>query len=279
VFDFKYDGLGFAIPAFNNMSGFGRGATDHGRRAMSSLTVGSLIFGCVFGGALLGMLLRALLPEHHFSADSKEVVKLGTGLIGTMAALVLGLLVASAKSSYDNEKSELTDMSASVLLLDRVLAHYGPEATESRALLRGVVKGAVERLWAQGHLPPSQAADTLYDRMHQLAPANETQRALLAEAQSSYMGLGRMRMLLLLEQGDSSISTPFLVIVVFWLTIIFVSFGLLAPRKATVIAALLICALSVSIAMFLILELDSPFHGLIQLSSAPLRNALSLLGQ
>jgi hypothetical protein len=245
---------------------------------MSSLTISLFILGCVFGGALLGMLLRALLPEHHLNAESREIVKLGTGLVGTMAALVLGLLVASAKASYDNQKSELTDMSANVLLLDRLLAHYGPETTELRTLLRAVVNGAIERLWAKDHLPPTQTAETFYDKFHQLVPANDAQRTLLGEAQGTYLGLARTRMLLF-EQAGSSISTPFLVIVVFWLAIIFLSFGLLAPRNATVIATLLICALSVSTAMFLILELDSPFQGLIKLSSAPLRNTLAMLGQ
>ena len=72
---------------------------------------------------------------------------------------------------------------------------------------------------------------------------------------------------------------PFLVVLVFWLTILFISFGLFAPPNATVIATLFVCALSVSGAIFLILELDQPFEGLIRISSAPLRNALAHLGQ
>ena len=114
---------------------------------MSSTTISLIVFACVFGGALLGIFLHAVLPQNHLTNESKDIVKLGMGLVGTMAALVLGLLVASAKGSYDTQSAELTQMSANIALLDRVLAHYGPETKEARALLhaerlRDVVVGA-----------------------------------------------------------------------------------------------------------------------------------------
>src|ERR1700731_3214334 len=100
-------------------------AGGDGRRIMSSIAISGIVFGCIFGGALLGMVIRALLPQHHLAADSKDLVKLGMGLIGTMSALVLGLLVASAKSSFDAQRNEVTQISANVILFDRVLARYG----------------------------------------------------------------------------------------------------------------------------------------------------------
>src|SRR5271163_2511215 len=100
------------------------------------MTVGCIIMACVFGGALTGMVLRLILPEHHLSTDSKDVVRLGIGLIATMSALVLALLVASAKSSYDAQKTEVTQISANIVLLDLALAHYGPETKDIRAQLR-----------------------------------------------------------------------------------------------------------------------------------------------
>ena len=106
---------------------------------MSSTTISLIVFACVFGGALLGILLHAVLPQHHLSNETKDIVKLGMGLVGTMSALVLGLLVASAKGSYDAQSAELTQMSANIALLDRVLAHYGPETKETRDLVRGFV--------------------------------------------------------------------------------------------------------------------------------------------
>jgi hypothetical protein len=251
---------------------------------MSSLAIGCVVFACVFGGALVGIVLRAVLPAHHLNAESKDVVKVGTGLIGTMAALVLGLLVASAKSSYDTTKNELTQMSANVMLLDRMLAHYGPQTKDAREALHQTVARAVDRLWAEGSSPAALSApkttegDNLFETIQQLSPANDAQRAILSQAQSLYSDLARTRLLLFAQRG-SSISLPLLIVLVFWETAVFVSFGLFAPRNATVIITLLVCALSVSSAMFLMLELDHPFSGLIQISSDSLRKALAHIGQ
>jgi len=251
---------------------------------MSSATTSVIIFGCVFGGAIIGMLVRKLLPAHHLSAESKDVVKLGTGLVGTMAALVLGLLVSAAKSSYDSEKNEVTDMSASVMLLDRILAHYGPEATEARDLLRRTVEGLISRIWTGDNPQPGPIAATqstgeqLYDQLHLLKPTNDAQRELLSEARSVFTSIGRER-LLLFQQRGSSLSVPLLIVLVSWFAIIFASFGLFAPGNGTVIMVLLVCALTVAGAMFLIMELDRPFSGLIQISSKPLQDALSRLGR
>src|SRR5215468_3034950 len=111
---------------------------------MSPMAISWIVFGVIFGGALLGMTLRRLLPEHHLSQDSKDVVKLGMGLIGTIAALVLGLLVASAKSSFDTQRNGLAQLSANAVLLDRILAHYGPETKECREQLRDTVAAMID---------------------------------------------------------------------------------------------------------------------------------------
>ena len=134
---------------------------------MSSLAIGSIVFICVFGGALLGISLRFILPEHHLSAESKDAVKVGIGLIATMAALVLGLLVATAKASYDTKSNELTEMSANTVMLDRMLAHYGPEAAPIRETLRRAGAHSLEMLWPQNgqapRLEPAGGAEVLYD--------------------------------------------------------------------------------------------------------------------
>jgi len=251
---------------------------------MSSMTTACIVLACVFGAALLGMLIRRLLPEDHLSGDSKEVVRLGMGLIGTMAALVLSLLVSSAKSAYDTRSSEVTQMSANIVLLDRVLAHYGPEAREAREMVRRTVARLIEQIWAAGNatassqVMPSAGSETLYDQIQALSPQNDGQRSLQAQALAITTGLAQMRWLLVGQSGRS-ISMPFLVVMVCWLAIIFVSFGLFARPNPTVILALLVCALSLSSAIFLILELDRPFDGLIQISREPMREALARLGQ
>jgi hypothetical protein len=250
---------------------------------MSSVAITLIVFSCVFGGAMLGTLFRGSLPESHLSADSQGVVRLGMGFVATMAALVLGLLVSSAKSSYDAQSVEVTDMSSKVIFLDRVLAHYGPETRDARDLLRGAVVANLDRVWPQertqtSEIVPPSTAEAVLDKIQALSPKDETQRSLKVQALNMVLGLGQTRWLMY-EQGAGSVSKPMLVILVFWLTAIFFSFGLSAPRNATVTAALFVSGLSVSGAIFLILEMYTPFRGVIEISSAPLRFALAHLGQ
>ena len=244
---------------------------------MSAIGIGLIVLVCVFGGSILGMVLHTILPEHHLSADSKDVIKLGMGLIATMSALVLALLTNSAKGSFDTQRNELTQMSASIILLDRILTHYGPETKDARDLLKGTVAAMINRMWpdeGSGRQMEPVSAEAFYDKIQALSPQNEVQRALQAQAVKMSVDIGQARWLLF-EQGGRSIPMPFLVLLIFWVTVIFLSFGLFAPRNATVVVTLFLCALSVSGAIFLILELDHPFGGLVQISSAPLRSALT----
>jgi hypothetical protein len=253
---------------------------------MSSLTIAFIVFACVFGSGLLGLLLRRYLPNQHLSDESMGVVKLGAGLIGTLAALVLGLLIASAKGSYDRTKDEFTQTAAKIIMLDRTLAQYGPETKLARELLRQTYASAVEVIFAADGKgvavldAPERLArvDQLQQKLRELAPKNDRQRS----AQSDALALGRdvaQTRWLLIEQGQGAIPTPFLVVLVLWLAIIFAGFGLVSASNATVMAVLLVCALSVSGAIFLIEEMDRPLQGLMQISSAPSRNALSHLGE
>src|SRR5260370_37222766 len=106
-----------------------------------------IVFGCMVGAVLLGRALRRVLPEEHLTADSRDTIKLAMGLVATMAALVLGLLVSSAKGSYDAERNEVIQMAAKVAFFDRVLTNYGPEAAGARAGFHEVVKDAVRPMW------------------------------------------------------------------------------------------------------------------------------------
>jgi hypothetical protein len=251
---------------------------------MSAISISLIALACVFGAALLGMLLQTVLPRNHLHADSKDVVKLGMGLVGTMAALVLGLLVASAKGSYDAQSTEITDLAANVVLVDRMLAHYGPETKEVRGLLRDTVSLTIAQLWSQeagrdGRVgSPSGAGELFFDKLQQLSPRDDAQRSLLAQAASMALGIGKTRWLMY-EQNVTGVSMPLLVVLVSWLAMIFASFGLFAPRNATVLVSLFVSAISVSGAIMLILEMYSPYAGLIQISQAPLRAALAHLGQ
>jgi len=247
---------------------------------MRSIGTSAIVFVCIFGAALLGMLLRSALPEHHLSSDSKDAVKVGIGLVGTMAALVLGLLVASAKGNYDSQGAALTQLSANVVMLDRMLAHYGPETKEIRDLLRRVVNGLIDSVWSKSGSGSAPAAgnEILYEKIQELSPKDDRQRALQGQASSIAISAGQTRWLMY-EQGVASVSMPLLVVLVLWLSLILGSYGLFAPVNGTVIGSMCVCALAVSAAIFLILEMYSPFSGMIQLSSAPLQAALAHLGQ
>jgi hypothetical protein len=250
---------------------------------MYSVTIALIVFACVAGGALIGLFLSAVLPSRHLSSDSKDTVKLGMGLIATMTAILLGLLIASAKSFYDTQNTELTEMSAKVILLDRILAHYGPETKEARDLLRSAVSRILDAMRPQGRPENSPAAsaggaEILYDKIQELSPTNEAQRLLQNQALSIAIDLAKTRWLML-QQSSSSVSPPLLVVLVFWLALIFCSFGLLAPRTPIVVATLCLCALSVSAAVFLVMDMYNPFRGVVRVSSAPVRTALAHLGK
>jgi hypothetical protein len=247
---------------------------------MTPIEISSVIFGCVLAGALAGMALRTLLPKHHLDADTRDLVKLGVGLIGTMSALLLGLLVSSTKASYDARRSEVTQIAANAILLDRALAHFGPEAAGARAALREAAEDMRQSTWSHSDIGvvARVSREVMFDKIQELVPHSDAQRALQAQAVSLAVGLGQTRWLLFAQSG-TSISTPFLVVVVFWLTALFVSFGLFAPRNATAVTALVVSAISVAGALFLVLELDQPFSGIMQISDAPLRDAIAVLGR
>jgi hypothetical protein len=250
---------------------------------MSSFTTSMIVFATVLAGALLGMALRPALPPHHLSDESKDIVRVATGLVGTMAALVLGLLVASAKGSFDAQSNELIQLSANVVYLDRVLAHYGPEAQPARDQLRRTLLRLSERAWPKdgsvaAGLEPISGNESIYETIQQLSPKDDAHRTLQSDALSIANGLLQTHWLMY-EQNTSPIPVTVLVVLVLWLTVIFVSFGLFAPRNATVFTSLFVGALSVSSAVLLILEMYRPYSGLIRIPSAPLLTALSHLGR
>jgi membrane-bound ClpP family serine protease len=197
-----------------------------------------------------------------------------------MSALVLGLLVSSAKSSYDAERNEVIQMAAKVEFLDRFLSTYGPEAADARDRFHESTKEAIERMWPEETglpaqlAPNAQTGNAMYAAIENLSPRDETQRKLKDQATSLATDLGQLRSLLH-AQSVPSISNPMLIILVSWLVIIFLGFSVLAPPNATTILALTVSAIAVSGAIFLILELDQPFGGFLRISSEPMVHALS----
>ena len=253
---------------------------------MNSSTIGFISAGCIFGGVLLGMLLQKVLPEHHLDTPSKDTVKVGAGMLATLTALVLGLLVSSAKSSFDAMNAGIAQTGAKIILFDHILADYGPETKEAREQLRHTVASVIEKIWPEKKggvgglraLESVDAAETMQAKLRELTPKNDLQKSLLAQASQIGSDVLQTR-LLLMEGQQNTLPSSFLVLLIFWLTGLFISFGLFAPRNGTVLAVLLICALSVSSAIFLVLEMDRPLDGFIKASNAPLRKAVELIGK
>jgi hypothetical protein len=251
---------------------------------MNPTKVGAIAFAFTFGGVMVGLWLRSRLPTHHFDRPSEHVIARGIGLIATMTALVLGLVTASAKSSFDAVNAAVKESAVRALALDRVLARYGPDTADLRAQLKQAIGERIEMVWpsdsSRAVAVDATAAgmafrvESLADALRALVPRDDSQRLLQARAVDLAEGMLQSRWVVM-AGTEESVPTPFLVVLLFWLTVAFVSFGMFAPRNGTVIAVLLVCAVSIGGALFLVLEMNGPFDGLLRASADPLRFAYS----
>ncbi len=253
---------------------------------MTSMAIAAVSAACLFGGALCGLCLQRLLPVHHLSKESQDVVKLAAGVIGTVTALVLGLLISSAKGTFDDMSSRLIQVSAKVVALDDLLARYGPEARASREQLRRSVEAILRRMWPSERATASGMAvleqgnelPRIRDALAALTPSSDGQRQLLAQAQQILDDVTQSRWVVI-EEAQVGLPPALLVILVFWMAVLFCSFGLFAPRNATTCLSLLVCSIAMAGAIFLMLEMNQPLDGFIKVSSAPLRKAVELMGR
>jgi hypothetical protein len=249
---------------------------------VDSLAISAVVFAAVLCGAITGFALRRRLSEQHLAPETKDVVKLGMGMVGTMTALVLGLLVASAKGTFDAQAAGITQLSANAGLLDRNLEHYGPDAAALRQALRQAIRDMLESYWPKdgslsaANKPPSDLG-TIMEGIQALAPKTDTQRNAQASAIKIAQDMGQTRWTMYAQQGNA-VPLPFLGILIFWLAILFLSFSMFSRPNAVVVASLSVSALSMAAAVFLVLELGRPFDGFLRVSAAPLRQALEHLG-
>lgn len=245
---------------------------------MSPLAIASVVFVCALGSALVGMLIT--LPDRHRDQDTKDTVKLVLGLIATISALVLSLLIASANGSYNAQRSELQSLAANVILLDKLLESYGPETRETRELLRNAVTEGHERLWAPGGVQPMapNLVTGFLNKIQSFSPKTDAQRIIQGRIVQVGETLVQTRLLMFEQLGDE-VSRPVLTVLVGWICMLFLGFGLFTRLHLTVATAVISGAASVSGAIFLILELSDPFGGLLRLSDAPLQHVLTQLGR
>jgi len=251
---------------------------------MSATQIATLSFLLIVAGTAVGMLVGRRLPDHHMESSSKDVVRTAMGMIATMTALVLGLVTASAKSAFDTDDTAVKHTAGSVIALDRYLAAYGPETKAIRDALRATVMQKVDAIWddsareLKSGVPGASGGERLIGAILELKPATDAQRWYQSRALDASTEVMQTRWFIFNGSGRS-VPQLFLIVIVGWLTILFGSFGLFAPRNTTVIVALLVCALSVAGSIFLILEMDDPFGGVMRISDAPMRFALAQMGQ
>jgi hypothetical protein len=251
---------------------------------MNPVNVSLFVFACAFGGALLGIFIKRLLPSHHVTAESKDVIRVAMGMVATTVALVLGLLVYSAKSFYDTQNAEVTQLAANVVLLDRVLAHYGPESADVRAELQRSIQHHLHLMWPENASiststqPMAPTSEAVLDKIHELRPQDDKQRTLQSQALNLALQIGQTR-LLMFTQRSVPVPKLLLVMLIFWLIALFMSFGLFAPSNFTVVVSLLVAAAAVWGAVFLMVEMYYPYGGLIRVSPAPLISALAQMGR
>ncbi len=269
---------------------------------MSTTITSLLIAGCIFAGGLAGLNLHRLLPPSHQSKETQDVVRLGIGMLSVLASLVLGLLIATAKTTYDSADHAMRSYAAELALLNETLRDYGGAASVPRDLLRTYTEHLLQAGWPTDGSPTTgspgagsatsgslgdegrpagvadDASEPLLEHVREairgLKPVDDGQRSLQVQASDINVTLLRQRWLLIEQQGPS-VQRVVLLILVSWVTVIFASFGMYAPRNGTVVAMLLICSLAIGGAIFLILEMDRPMDGIMQISSWPLRNVLA----
>jgi hypothetical protein len=247
---------------------------------MSSTAAFLASFASILIGAAVGMVLRRALPADLLEGGSKEAIRLGAGFLSTLAALVIGLMIASAKNTYDNQNTNIRQLGTNAVLVDHMLTKYGADAKAARTLLRETIPSATARIWREsiagnggGSFVVSSTGERFYNAIENLKPANAEQTSLKARIIQLTTEMGRTR-LLVFTQGEDAIPIPFFIVLVFWLVVIFASFSLFAEPGPIVVASTLLFAISVSSALFLIVDLSHPFDGLMQISNHHLQMVL-----
>jgi hypothetical protein len=251
---------------------------------MNSVEISVLVFSLAFGGAVLGMYSRKFLPTGEFKEETKTHVRTGVGLLTSMFALLLSLQLSSGKTTFDTQEQDVALLASKVVMLDLVLAHYGPQAQEARESLRNNTIELLDHVWpkerseASTWAPENKGGVEVYNKIQELSPKDEDQRSERSLALGMAVDIGQMRWKSA-SRIRSSTAVPLMIVEVAWATIIFASFGLLAPRNLAVILSFAVCASAVSGGFFLIVEMNTPFSGLLHASSAPLREALKYLAR
>jgi hypothetical protein len=249
----------------------------------NTLIIGLIVFAAILAGAVAGAKVQAHLPKHHLTDETKNLVNVSTAVLATVSALVLGLLISNANTSFTRLGGQVTALSAEILRLDHILRRYGGDAEPARNMLLQYAEHKSADLF------PASAADVrlsnpstyellqrVEDLLLSLKPANPRDQWWLAQAMTLAAKIGDTRWLIAQQIGQGTPKT-FVALLVFWLALLFASFGLFAPPNLTSAATLTLCALAVAGAVAMFLELEQGFGGLVRISPEPMRQAVKTL--
>jgi hypothetical protein len=251
---------------------------------LHALVSAGIAFLVAFGAAIAGIAIARRLPEHHLAADNRQAIKATLDLLSVLVALVLGLMIADAKDTFDSQSASLRRLSAQTILLDRVLGEYGPETARARAMLREAAAHALRRLEGKETVRPGLPIAPQVNMgefvaiVGNLPERSELQRSLRLRAAQLLSDLGERRLELFVQQ-DQGMPRAILISLLGWMAILFAGYGLLSPRNPVGVLALLASSAGMAAAIFLVEDLGSPLDGLVRISPAPLSDALDLLGR
>jgi hypothetical protein len=247
---------------------------------MKEALLALVVFVCLLGASLGALFFHGRLPAHHRHDDTLNVVRLIANIFVVMTSLVLGLMINSAKNRFDGINRDVHTLATDLILLDRLLSLYGSDANDTRHRLVMYVERASDGTWTSGD--PLLASDKTSEQLltgvgesiRALKPTDEARLSIWNDAREQYRKAVELRWALV-EQAEGSIPTPLLLMVVGWLVLIFGSFGYRAPQNAVVQTSFVLASALISGALYLIVDMDAPFGGPIQVSSAPLQRVMA----
>jgi hypothetical protein len=247
------------------------------------LIIGTIVFTVILAGAFAGSKIRDYLPKHHLTDETKYLVNVSTAVVATITALVLGLLISNANTTFSRLGGEVTALSADILRLDHILQEYGPDAEPARKMLLQYAELKAVDLFPDhpadvnlNNLSTFELQQRTLDEILALNPTDAREQWRRDQALTLVARIGDTRWLLAQEVGRGT-PKEFVALLVFWLVLLFASFGLFAPRNLTSAAILTLCALAVAPAVGMFLELKQGFGGFVRVSPEPMRQAVKIL--
>src|SRR5580700_3743768 len=255
---------------------------------MSSDRFAIAVAVAMFAAGLLGLFLQHMLPEHHTTGGSRDLIAAVVGLLTLLCALVTGLLIWTAYGVYSGQNTQIQALASKVMQLDFALSDYGPEANPARAQLRDALGKTIDQVWGANVSDSDFAANNFAAAIQNLRarekvlaalhPSTDEQKQALAAAMSASDALSQARMQMAFAL-TAPVSYPLVLTVVGWVGCLFCGFGLTSRGTVTSVIALAVGSIAIASAVLLILDLSSPYSGVFRASSAPLEQALAVMGK